>query len=68
MTVALAPDDIVRTHAEAERNSRQPLLVLEPLIEFLQANGLDAPEDLDGGPDRRRTLERHVRPVHRASS
>src|SRR5947208_8878824 len=50
MTVALAPDDIVRTHAEAERNSRMPLLVLDPLIEFLQANGLRAPEDLSALP------------------
>ena len=50
MTVALAPDDIVRTHAEAERNSRQPLLVLEPLLEFLHANGLDAPDDLTATP------------------
>ena len=64
MTVALAPDDIVRTHAEAERNSREPLLVLDPLIEFLDANGLDAPEDV-GGPDRRRTLERHVQHLSR---
>jgi len=50
MTVALAPDDIVRTHAEAERNSRQPLLVLEPLLEFLHAHGLDAPDDLTAVP------------------
>ena len=50
MSVALAPDDIVRSHAEAERNSRQPLLVLDPLIEFLRANGLDAPEDLTAVP------------------
>ena len=50
MTVALAPDDIVRTHAEAERNSRQPLLVLEPLLEFLHANGLDSPDDLTAFP------------------
>ena len=50
MTVALAPDDIVRTHAEAERNSRQPLLVLEPLLEFLNANGLDSPDDLTAVP------------------
>src|ERR1700760_3089179 len=50
MTVALAPDDIVRTHAEAERNSRQPLLVLDPLIECLQANGLHAPDDLTAVP------------------
>ncbi|MGZ4186199.1 MAG: phosphotransferase family protein [Solirubrobacteraceae bacterium] len=50
MTVALAPDDIVRTHAEAERNSREPLLVLDPLIEFLDANGLDAPDDVTAVP------------------
>jgi aminoglycoside phosphotransferase (APT) family kinase protein len=50
MTVALAPDDIVRTHAEAERNSREPLLVLDPLIEFLAANGLDAPENIAAVP------------------
>ena len=46
MSVALAPDDVVRTHAEASANSREPLLVLDPLIEFLDANGLDAPADL----------------------
>jgi aminoglycoside phosphotransferase (APT) family kinase protein len=50
MTVALAPDDIVRTHSEAERNARQPLLVLEPLIDFLQAHGLHAPEALTAVP------------------
>jgi len=50
MTVALAPDDIVRTHAEAERNSREPLLVLDPLIEFLEANGLDAPDNVTAVP------------------
>ena len=50
MTVAPAPDDIVRTHAEAQRNSRQPLLVLEPLLEFMHANGLDAPDDLTAVP------------------
>src|SRR5947209_19334305 len=47
MSLALAPDDVVRTHAEAERNARQPLLVLEPLAEFLRANGLYADEILD---------------------
>src|SRR4051812_11807186 len=40
MTVAPAPDDIVATHAEAERNERVPLLVLEPLAAFLDAHGL----------------------------
>jgi aminoglycoside phosphotransferase (APT) family kinase protein len=50
MTVALAPDDIVRTQDEAQRNSREPLLVLEPLIEFLEAKGLDAPENIAAVP------------------
>ncbi|MBV8955872.1 MAG: phosphotransferase family protein [Solirubrobacterales bacterium] len=46
MSVTLAPDDVVRTHDEAATNAREPLLVLEPLIAFLAANGLDAPPDL----------------------
>jgi len=50
MSVALAPDDIVRTHEEAAGNSRQPLLVLEPLIEFLDANQLHAPAQLTATP------------------
>jgi aminoglycoside phosphotransferase (APT) family kinase protein len=36
----IAPDDVVRTHAEAERNDREPLLVLDPLLAFLDARGL----------------------------
>ncbi len=50
MPVTLAPDDIVRTHADAAGNAREPLLVLEPLIEFLGARGLDAPADLAATP------------------
>ncbi|MEA2158849.1 MAG: hypothetical protein QOD66_1229 [Solirubrobacteraceae bacterium] len=50
MTVALAPDDVVRTYAEGEVNEREPLLVLDPLIAFLRANGLDAPQDLAASP------------------
>jgi aminoglycoside phosphotransferase (APT) family kinase protein len=50
MTVTLAPDDVVRTHEEAAGNTREPLLVLEPLREFLTANGLAAPADLDASP------------------
>jgi aminoglycoside phosphotransferase (APT) family kinase protein len=46
MPVSLAPDDIVQTHAEGEANSREPLLVLDPLLEFLDRNGLAAPSDL----------------------
>ncbi|HEY1834128.1 MAG TPA: phosphotransferase family protein [Solirubrobacteraceae bacterium] len=40
MTTPIAPDDIVRTQAEAERNGRQPLLVLEPLEAFFDEHGL----------------------------
>ncbi|HWT93469.1 MAG TPA: phosphotransferase family protein [Solirubrobacteraceae bacterium] len=36
----IAPDDIVRTFAEAEGNERPPLLVTEPLEAFLDARGL----------------------------
>lgn len=36
----LAPDDVVRTHDEAQGNQREPLLVLEPLEAFLDAHGL----------------------------
>jgi aminoglycoside phosphotransferase (APT) family kinase protein len=50
MSVTLAPDDIVRTHEEAARNPREPLLVLEPLVEFLGASDLDAPADLTATP------------------
>jgi aminoglycoside phosphotransferase (APT) family kinase protein len=46
MSATLAPDDIVQTHAQGEANDREPLLVIEPLVEFLAANGLDAPTDL----------------------
>jgi aminoglycoside phosphotransferase (APT) family kinase protein len=50
VAVTLAPDDIVRTHAEGARNAREPLLVLEPLLSFLARSGLAAPEDLDAAP------------------
>ncbi len=50
MPTALAPDDVVRTQAEAASNSREPLIVLEPLLEWLAANRLDAPEDLTVTP------------------
>ncbi|MEA2295469.1 MAG: hypothetical protein QOE86_3108, partial [Solirubrobacteraceae bacterium] len=40
MPHGIASDDIVRTHAEAEGNERPPLLVLEPLMAFLDAAGL----------------------------
>jgi aminoglycoside phosphotransferase (APT) family kinase protein len=50
MPIALAPDDVVRTPAEAAANEREPLLVLEPLSSFLRDNGLQAPDDLDAEP------------------
>ncbi len=50
MSVALAPDDIVRTHAEGAENAREPLLVLEPLLEFLQDSGLKAPAGIEASP------------------
>ncbi len=50
MSVTLAPDDVVRTHAEGASNEREPLLVLEPLIEFLRQHGLQAPGDLSAAP------------------
>lgn len=37
---AHAPDDIVRTFAEGAANARPPLLVLDPLLAFLDALGL----------------------------
>ncbi len=50
VSVALAPDDIVRSHAEAASNSREPLLILDPLREFLKANDLAAPAALEAEP------------------
>jgi aminoglycoside phosphotransferase (APT) family kinase protein len=50
MPVSLAPDDVVRTHAEASTNAREPLIVLEPLTRLLAAHGLDAPDDLTATP------------------
>jgi aminoglycoside phosphotransferase (APT) family kinase protein len=40
MSVLIAPDDIVQTPADAEGNSRPPLLVIEPLMAFLDAHGI----------------------------
>src|SRR5690348_3123184 len=50
MSVSLAPDDIVLTRAEAADNSREPLLIVNPLREFLGREGLDAPEELSAEP------------------
>jgi aminoglycoside phosphotransferase (APT) family kinase protein len=40
----ISPDDIVRTHAEGAANRRPPLLILEPLLSFLDAHELGAGE------------------------
>jgi aminoglycoside phosphotransferase (APT) family kinase protein len=42
--IDIAPDDIVRTPEEGAANEREPLLVLDPLTEFLDANGLGSGE------------------------
>src|SRR5438270_11289324 len=44
MTATIAPDDIVQTVADGERNSRVPLLVLEPLERFLDQHEIGAGE------------------------
>lgn len=50
MSVTLAPDDIVRTRSQGAANQREPLLVIEPLLEFLAAHGLAAPANLSAEP------------------
>src|SRR5258705_7473928 len=40
MPIDVAPDDIVRTTEEGEANERPPLLVLDPLKDFLDEHGL----------------------------
>ncbi|HEU4978323.1 MAG TPA: phosphotransferase family protein [Solirubrobacteraceae bacterium] len=40
MSVGIAPDDVVRSTAEAEGNERVPLLVLDPLEAFLDEAGI----------------------------
>jgi aminoglycoside phosphotransferase (APT) family kinase protein len=44
MSMAIAPDDIVGTHADAATNERPPLLVLEPLRGFLDEHGIGTGE------------------------
>src|SRR5579875_33542 len=50
MSAPAAPDDIVRTPAEAAAGAREPLLVIEPLRAFLAEAGLAAPDDLAATP------------------
>ncbi len=40
MSTALAPDDVVATHAAAAAHEREPLVVTEPLLAFLVERGL----------------------------
>jgi aminoglycoside phosphotransferase (APT) family kinase protein len=40
VSTAIAPDDIVRTAADADGNGRPPLLVLDTLADFLDRHGL----------------------------
>jgi aminoglycoside phosphotransferase (APT) family kinase protein len=49
MSAPAAPDDVVPTHADAQGNARPPLLVLEPLREFLDAHSLGGGE-LEASP------------------
>jgi aminoglycoside phosphotransferase (APT) family kinase protein len=50
MSATVAPDDIVRTHSQGAANAREPLLVIDPLREFLAAHRLVAPDDLSAVP------------------
>lgn len=50
MSVRVAPDDIVETPDQGAANEREPLLVLEPLREFLRESGLEAPIQLAATP------------------
>ena len=45
-----APDDIVATREQGAANQREPLLILDPLRDFLGAHGLAAPTGLSAEP------------------
>jgi aminoglycoside phosphotransferase (APT) family kinase protein len=49
VSTQVAPDDVVRTHAEGAANAREPLVVLEPLVAFLDAHDL-GDGDVDVAP------------------
>jgi aminoglycoside phosphotransferase (APT) family kinase protein len=44
MAHAIAADDVVRTHEEGAANDRPPLVVVEPLLAFLDEQGLGSGE------------------------
>ena len=50
MPGTIAPDDIVETFAQAEGNDRPPLLVLEPLAQFLDAHSIGAGGEIQASP------------------
>jgi hypothetical protein len=50
MPGTIAPDDIVQNFAQAEGNARPPLLVLEPLGRFLDANGIGEGGEIQASP------------------
>ena len=49
-THTLADDDLVATHEEAAAAEREPLLVLEPLVAFLEEHGIGSGDQLDVAP------------------
>jgi aminoglycoside phosphotransferase (APT) family kinase protein len=50
MAPTLAADDIVHSLDDRDEDAREPLLVLDPLIAFLDKHGLEAPADLAATP------------------
>jgi len=50
MASTLAPDDIIDNHRDRRPDAREPLLVIEPLRDFLAASGLQAPAQLRATP------------------
>jgi len=49
-THTLAADDVVRTHEEAAAQEREALLVLDPLLAFLDAHGIGSGSDPEIAP------------------
>ena len=47
---AVAPDDIVASHEDAAANARPPLLVVRPLLAFLDEHGLGEGDELAAVP------------------
>jgi len=50
MPATLAPDDVIANERERRPGAREPLLVLEPLREFLAGVGLQSPATLGARP------------------